>query len=60
MRGCYNEALKIKLGASLVQLITGFIYEGPFLVAQINNELPKLLKKDGFKNISEAIGSEIN
>lgn len=48
---------KIKLGASLVQLITGLIFEGPFLVAQINDELPKLLKKDRFKNISEAIGS---
>ncbi len=48
---------KIKLGASLVQLITGLIYEGPTLVAQINNELPKLLERDGFKNITEAIGS---
>jgi dihydroorotate dehydrogenase len=49
---------KIKLGASLVQLITGLIYEGPLLVAKINKELPALLKKDGFKNISEAIGAE--
>ena len=49
---------KIKLGASLVQLITGLIYEGPTLVAQINSELPKLLKRDGFKNITEAVGSE--
>ncbi len=51
---------KIKLGASLVQLITGLIYEGPLLVAQINKELPILLKKDGFKNINEAIGKNIN
>ena len=49
---------KIKLGASLLQLITGLIYEGPLLVAQINDELPKLLKQDGFKHISEAIGTE--
>jgi dihydroorotate dehydrogenase len=47
---------KIKLGASLVQLITGMIFEGPFLPAQINNELIELLKKDGLKNISEAVG----
>lgn len=47
---------KIKLGASLVQLITGLIYEGPLLVAQINKELSKMLKKDGFKNISDAVG----
>src|SRR3989344_8121973 len=49
---------KIKLGATLVQLITGLIYEGPLLVTKINNDLPKLLKQDGFKNISDAIGIE--
>lgn len=49
---------KIKLGASLVQLITGLIYEGPLLTAKINQELPELIKKDGYKNISEAIGKE--
>ena len=47
---------KIKAGASLVQIYTGFIYEGPFLVKKINRGLIKLLKRDGFKNISEAVG----
>jgi len=47
---------KITLGASLVQLITGLIFEGPQLVAQINFELSDILKKEGFKNISEAVG----
>lgn len=47
---------KIKLGASLVQLITGMIFEGPQLISEINRGLVKLLKKDGYKNISEAIG----
>jgi len=47
---------KIKLGASLVQLITGMIYEGPQIAAQINSGLVELLKKDGLSNISEAIG----
>jgi dihydroorotate dehydrogenase subfamily 2 len=51
---------KMKLGASLVQLITGLIYEGPFLVSDINKELINLLKQDGFKNISEAVGIEAN
>ena len=51
--------MKIKLGASLVQLITGMIYQGPQLVAQINLELIDLLKKDGFNNISEAVGIEV-
>ncbi|MEK6922119.1 MAG: dihydroorotate dehydrogenase (quinone), partial [Nanoarchaeota archaeon] len=46
----------IKNGASLVQLITGMIYEGPQLISSINIGLVELLKKDGYKNISEAIG----
>ncbi len=48
---------KIKLGASLVQLITGMIYQGPTLMAQINLELLGFLKKDGYKHISEAVGT---
>ena len=48
---------KIKLGASLVQLITGMIYQGPGVISEINYGLTKLLKKDGFANISEAVGS---
>lgn len=47
---------KIRLGASLVQFITGLVFEGPQLASQINLELSALLKKDGFKHISEAIG----
>ena len=39
---------KILLGASLVQLITGLIYEGPQLIGQLNLELNDLLVKDGF------------
>ena len=47
---------KIRLGASLVQLITGMIFEGPQVIGEINQGLVKLLKKDGFTNISQAIG----
>jgi dihydroorotate dehydrogenase len=47
---------KIKLGANLVQLITGLVYEGPQLIGQINHDLVKLLKKDGYKNVREAVG----
>ena len=49
---------KIKLGASLVQLITGMIFEGPQVISEINLGLVKLIKEDGFKNISQAIGVE--
>ncbi len=47
---------KIKLGASLVQLITGMIFMGPQLISEINQGLVELLKKDGYTNISEAVG----
>lgn len=50
---------KIRRGASLVQLITGMIFEGPQLIGQINYGLAELLKKDKFKNISEAIGADV-
>ena len=49
---------KIKAGASLVQIYTGLIFEGPGLVRNINRGLVKLLERDGFKNISEAVGVE--
>ena len=47
---------KIRLGASLIQLIAGMIYEGPQVISEINQGLAMLLARDGFKNISEAIG----
>lgn len=51
---------KIKIGASLIQLITGMIYQGPQVISQINLEIEELLEKDGFRNIYEAIGYENN
>lgn len=51
---------KIKRGATLVQLITGMVFEGPQLIGEINKELVELLKKDGYENISEAIGQYHN
>ncbi|MEI8130547.1 MAG: quinone-dependent dihydroorotate dehydrogenase [bacterium] len=49
---------KIKAGASLVQIITGLIYGGPTTVKDINKGLVALLKRDGYKNIAEAVGKE--
>jgi dihydroorotate dehydrogenase len=48
---------KITSGSNLVQLITGMIFEGPQVVGEINRGLVKLLKKDGFSSIEEAVGS---
>jgi dihydroorotate dehydrogenase len=49
----------IKAGASLVEIYTGLIYEGPGLIASIKSELLTLLKRDGFRSISDAIGSDV-
>lgn len=49
---------KIKLGATLVELITGMIFEGPQLIGQINKGIAALLEQDGFKSISQAIGAD--
>ncbi|MCB9798300.1 quinone-dependent dihydroorotate dehydrogenase [Candidatus Nomurabacteria bacterium] len=51
---------KIKRGASLLQMITGMIYEGPQNVSHINQGLVKLLQRDGYTNISQAIGSGVD
>lgn len=50
---------KIKLGASLIQLITGMIFKGPQVISQINLGLSQLLKRDGFESVSQAIGVDI-
>jgi dihydroorotate dehydrogenase len=47
---------KIRLGASLVQMVTGLVYEGPQVVGEINRGLVKLLERDGFDAVAEARG----
>lgn len=49
---------KIKAGATAVQILTGFIYEGPGAVKRINQGMLRLIERDGFKNISEAVGRD--
>ena len=49
---------RITAGASLIQIYTGWIFEGPNLVPDILDGLTLQLKKNGFRNIKEAIGSE--
>jgi dihydroorotate dehydrogenase len=50
---------KIRAGASLVQLYTAFIYQGPELLNVICEGLVQLLRRDGFKNIREAVGTTV-
>ena len=48
---------KLKSGASLLQLYTGMIYEGPGIVKKIKTELIDILEKEKIKNVSEIVGS---
>jgi dihydroorotate dehydrogenase (fumarate)/dihydroorotate dehydrogenase len=48
---------KIRLGASLVQIYTAMIYEGPGVVKSINRGLCEILARHGFKQVSEAVGT---
>jgi len=48
---------KICAGASLVQIYTGFIYEGAGVVRNINDGLIGIMRREGFKNLAEAVGS---
>jgi dihydroorotate dehydrogenase len=50
---------KIRAGATLVQLYTALVYEGPGLVARIKRELLACLAADGFAAISEAVGADV-
>ncbi len=50
--------IKVKAGASLVQLYTSLVFQGPGLVARLNRELAASLRQEGFARLSEAIGTE--
>jgi dihydroorotate dehydrogenase len=47
---------RIRAGASLVQLYSALVYEGPGLARTINKGLARLLERDGFANIADAVG----
>uniref|UniRef100_A0A915NV93 Dihydroorotate dehydrogenase (quinone), mitochondrial n=2 Tax=Meloidogyne TaxID=189290 RepID=A0A915NV93_9BILA len=47
---------KIRAGASGVQIYTALVYQGFPVVGRVKRELAELLKKDGFKNVKEAVG----
>jgi len=49
---------KIRAGASLVQLYSALVFQGPGLVTRIKRELLQCLERDGFANVTEAVGTE--
>jgi len=50
--------LRIKAGATLVQVYSMLIYNGPIMIKEINQGLITLLEADGYTHISEAIGAD--
>jgi dihydroorotate dehydrogenase len=48
---------KIRAGASLVQLYTGFAYHGPALLPRLKSELAAALKATGFTRVEDAVGT---
>jgi dihydroorotate dehydrogenase len=49
---------RIRAGASLVQLYSVMVYEGPGIARRIVNELAGLIRQAGFSSVAEVIGSE--
>lgn len=50
---------KIRTGANLVQLYTGFVFEGPRIARDINEKLLDLLEHDGFDSITDTVGTDV-
>jgi dihydroorotate dehydrogenase len=53
-----NAYAKIRAGASLVQLYTALIYQGPGLVGRLKRELAACLRADGFRSLGDAVGAD--
>jgi dihydroorotate dehydrogenase len=49
---------RIRAGASLVQLYSAMVYEGPGIARRILRGLEPLMRRDGFASVAEAVGSE--
>lgn len=49
---------RIRAGASLVQVYSAMVYEGPGIARKIARGLEELMHRDGFASIAEAVGSE--
>mmetsp|Transcript_59724 Transcript_59724/g.175218 ORF Transcript_59724/g.175218 Transcript_59724/m.175218 type:complete len:452 (+) Transcript_59724:89-1444(+) len=50
---------KIRAGASLVECYTGIIYQGPMLFSDLEVGVKRLLARDGFKSVAEAVGADV-
>jgi dihydroorotate dehydrogenase len=50
---------KIRAGASLVQLYSALVYQGPGLVARLKRELAECLRADGYSSVTQAVGAAV-
>ena len=50
---------KIRAGATLVQLYSAMVYEGPPIIRRIKDELAALLARDGFASVADAVGADL-
>ncbi|WP_422035914.1 quinone-dependent dihydroorotate dehydrogenase [Reyranella sp.] len=50
---------KIRAGATLVQLYSAMVYEGPPIIRRIKDELAALLARDGFSAVADAVGVDV-
>ncbi|WP_454917878.1 quinone-dependent dihydroorotate dehydrogenase [Xanthobacter sediminis] len=50
---------KIRAGASLVQLYSALVFQGPGLVNRIKADLAARLRADGFQRVSDAVGADV-
>jgi len=50
---------RIRAGATLVQLYSAMVYEGPPLVRRVKDELAALMARDGLKSVADAVGADL-
>lgn len=55
--GARDAYEKIRAGASLFQVYTAFVYQGPLMIQRIKRELAAILHAEGFKEVNKAVGA---
>ena len=56
IRNAEQAYARIRAGASLIQIYSAMVYEGPYLAARINAGLADRLRRDGFETVADAVG----
>ena len=51
--------MRLRLGASLVQVLSGLVYNGPGFISSLNKGIEERLKSHGFSSVKEIIGVDV-